>query len=343
MPNLIERQRRLYEVGIIRIGEKRISKAGKEYPASRETFKLTSSNKVILEEAQKAYGGTLQPWEGHPGEYELLTERSTLKVIFSTKPDGEHGDMQSLSQWWEIWGGNTCVRRCDGCTCTVWQDTGRKNTKGQPIHAQGKVPCMCDHDDPEFPELQAKGKACKLTSRLSVILPEVPALGLWRLNTSSGTFADETAGVLDLIEQLGMTGLISMTMSIEFREKRTGQGEDTSKFPVVKLEYTPENLLGQYVQTVRPQSLGEVPVAPAIAAPAPALPTGEDEAQLKLDAAHEFLAEIGMGENQVRDFKIWCQGEGVPWVTRALRCRDNGVASLESLYECVRQGLKVEA
>lgn len=341
MPNLIERQRRLYEVGIIRIGEKRTAKSGKEYPATRDTFRLTSANKLALEEAQKAYGGELRPWEGHPGEFELLTEAARIKVIFSTKPEGEEGDMQSLSQWWERWAGNTCTHRCDGCTAKVWVATGEKNSKGQPIHIHGQTPCVCDHEAEDFKELQAKGRACKLISRVSVILPEVPALGLWRLNTSSDSFDAEVTGLLDLIEQLGLTGLISMYMSIDWREKRTGSGEDTSKFAVVKLEYTPENFLGDYVKAVQPRSFGDVPpVLPPVAAPA--LPSGDDEAQLKLDAAHAFLAEIGMGEPQVRDFKAWCQGEGVPWVTRALRCRDNGVDSLEGLYECVRNS-KAEA
>lgn len=343
MANLIERQRRLYEVGIIRIGEKKTIQRGDKditFPTSRDTFKLTSTNKGILEEAQKAYGGILQPWEGHPGEFELLTERSTINVIFSTKPEGDQGDMQSLSQWWELWGGNTCNRRCDGCNATVWKDMGRRNAKKEVVLDQAKVPCLCDHDAPGFRDLQKAGKACKLTSRLSVILPDVPAMGLWRLNTGSETFADETAGVLDLIEQLGITGLISMTMTIEFREKRTGEGEATSKFPVVKLEYTPENLLARYVQTVRPQSLGEVPVPAIGATAAPALEQSNAEEamrQAKLDGAYNFLIEIGMADEQVIEFKTWCQGEGRPWVTLALQMRDLGtVTTVDEFYKGVR-------
>ncbi len=344
MANLIERQRRLYEVGIIRIGEKRTMQRGDKeiiYPTSRDTFKLTSSNYAILEQAQKAYGGVLQPWAGHAGEFELLTEKSTIKAIFSTKPEGDQGDMQSLSQWWELWGGNTCNRRCDGCTATVWKDMGRRNAKKEVVLDQAKVPCLCDHESPNFRDLQKTGKACKLTSRLSVILPDVPAMGLWRLNTGSETFADETAGILDLIEQLGLTGLISMYMSIDWREKRTGEGEATSKFPVVKLEYTTEDFLAQYVNTIRPRSLGEVPVTQAIGGGAPALEqSNADEAlrQAKLEAAHQFLIDIGMADWQVIEFKTWCQGENRPWVTLALTMRNRGdVTTVDEFYKAVKE------
>lgn len=335
MANQIERRRRLYELGIIRIGEKRVSaRTNKEYPAGRETFRITSANRGYLEHAQKAYGGELRPWEGHPGEFELLTERSSIPVLFSAKPDGDSGDLQSLSQRWEMWGGNTCIRRCDGCTCKTWFDTGRKTPKGEPIHEAGTTKCLCAHDDPAFPDLQAAGKACKLISRVSVILPDIPALGLWRLNTTSGVFDEEMHGVLDLVELLGMTGLIPMTLSIDWREKRTGSGEATERFPVPKLEYLKDDkLLPAYMASVKPP--------PAIEAPAaPALPPAEEQRQAQLDAAHEYLSEdLGFSVGETEAFRESCRASNRPWVTVALRARDSGCTTREQFRSFVEDGV----
>jgi hypothetical protein len=339
MANQIERRRRLYELGIIRIGEKRMStRTNREYPAGRETFRITSANRGYLEHAQKAYGGELRPWEGHPGEFELLTERPSIPVLFSAKPEGDSGDLQSLSQWWEMWGGNTCLRRCDGCECKTWFDTGRKNTKGDAIHEPGTTKCLCDHDDPGFRDLQSKGQACKLVSRVSVILPDIPALGLWRLNTSSGTFDEEMHGLLDLVGLLGMTGLIPMTMSIDWREKRTGAGEATERFPVPKFEYLKDDkLLPAYMASVKPPeppSAFEAPeTAPAIEPPA------DVQRQAQLEAAHAYLAELGMNDTDVQAFREECITKTRPWVTVALKARDGGCTTQQQFRAFVEDGV----
>ena len=275
MAIVTDRQKRLTEVGIIRIGEKRKSSGGKEYPAARETFRLTSRHKALLEAAQQIYGGELRPWSDpkHPGQWELLTEASTIKCIFSTKPvDG--GDMESLSQHYEQWAGSTCTHRCNGSICEFWDKVG-EDAKKNPVYKVGKRPCACKALDE---------RECKLTSRVSVILSGVPSIGLWRVNTGSKVFDQEVRALVEFIQTLGVSGPVPIEMSLTFREKRTGPGAPTSKFPVIVLQVDTKPIpMAQMLEGYRKAAfgLGDVGVLPPgqaqLSAGAKALPPPVDE------------------------------------------------------------------
>lgn len=340
MANTIERQRRLVEVGIIRIGEKRTNGQGKEYPAALDKFRLTSNNKFLLQEAAKAYGGEVRPWVGKPGQYELYTDTDLMKAMISTKPVGDEGDTESLSQHWEQWAGNTCTCRCDGQWCKVWKQTGT-DKKGKPTYDRVEIPCECDHDDPE-------GVKCKLVSRLSVILPEVPALGLWRLNTGSGQFADEISALIDMIDRLGLTGLQHVTMKIEDRENRTGPGADTEKFKVIRVELDPQAdamALPRLIQSIQARSLGDVPSE---------LPQGakaleerkllsQDEIERRgreaLSRATEFCSSLGMDGDQITSLREFCRETGLRFVNDVCRAAESGkVSTVPELYTFLESG-----
>lgn len=196
MSPLIDLQRRLVEVGRIRMGEKN----PQGYPTRLQTWKLTSRDRVRLQEAAKVYGGEVQEWEGHEGQWKLYTQTDALPILLLPG--------QTLSQSYEIWSGGGCQRRCDG---------------EQEQISDG--PCLCDPENRE----------CKPHSRLSVMLPDVPGLGCWRLDTQGYYAAIELAGAVDLLEMATARGvLLPARLRIDQRTSlRAGQ---TRHYPVPTLD-----------------------------------------------------------------------------------------------------------
>ncbi|MCC6832990.1 MAG: hypothetical protein IT200_16775 [Thermoleophilia bacterium] len=135
------------ELGRMRLGEK----GQRGEPTQRTTWRLTSASQRLLEQVAEVYGGTVRPWAGAPDEgyFELATTAHEVDILIPPT-------LASYSQAMELWSGGGCVRRCDGITEKI---SGR--------------PCMCD---PERRE-------CQVTTRVSVMLPKVPGLGVWRLDT----------------------------------------------------------------------------------------------------------------------------------------------------------------
>lgn len=252
MPILAQRQRRLVKVGEIRVGEKRVAANGHEYPASRDTFRFTSRFKDLLEALQMIHGGELRPWKAKVGHWELLSEAVSIPAYFSLK-DLPDGDIQSLARNLEYRNpkDGTLMRRCDGETCTTWNGKERIQR-----------PCLC----------RTSGEAlCKVRSRVSVILPEVPEFGSWQLGTSSDTFESEALGFIDTMQMLGVNGLIGVRLTLTFRHKETAPGEKAGRFPVVMISHEPDiKPIGQFAAELgarmkeQPKSLGDLPAAPAL-------------------------------------------------------------------------------
>ncbi len=193
---IIGLQRRLVEVGRIRMGEKN----DKGFPTRLDTWKLTSRDQLRLTAAAKAFGGEVREWKDHPGQYELHTTVDSLPILLMPG--------QALSQHYELWSGGGCKRRCDGET--------EQFTDG---------PCLCD---PEARE-------CKPHTRLNVLLPDVAGVGAWRLDTQGYYAATELTGTVDLLEIATMRGvLLPARLRIDQRSVlRDGQ---TKRFPVPTLD-----------------------------------------------------------------------------------------------------------
>lgn len=178
---LLDLQRRLTEVGRIRLGERKQPRGGgKPHPVKLTTFRLTSPDRARIEAAAAIYGGTVEPWED---QWQVITASDVLDI--AVLPG------HSLSQWWELWGRAegatriTCLRRCDGVTEHL-TDT----------------PCRCPAEYDERREQAAAGDACRPTTRLSVLLRRVPGIGVWRLETHGVYAAVELAGTASLLETL---------------------------------------------------------------------------------------------------------------------------------------------
>jgi hypothetical protein len=133
----------------------------------------------------------------------------------------------------ELWSAGGCQRRCDGL---------RDDISGGP--------CLCPSDPHERTLLAKDGRACKPTSRLSVLLPNLIGLGRWPLVSHSYYAAVELGAVADFLGDAGMKGYtVRARLRIEERSvKRPGDDgrPQTHHFIVPVLEIpdlTPQQML----------------------------------------------------------------------------------------------------
>ena len=207
---IIGLQRRIREVGRIRIGIQAETRTGKKAPRKLDRFRLTSPDRSVIEAVAGIYGGTVAQWNnGTAPQWEVITDATELRIALPPNP----ADL-GWSQFYETWGRGFCAKRCDG----EW-DTVRD--------------CACDCDPQE--------RTCKATSRLSVLLPDVAGLGLWRLESHGYYAAVELAGAIELIEQMaGVHTVIPARLRLEHREVRRliDNKPETRKFavPVIDID-----------------------------------------------------------------------------------------------------------
>jgi hypothetical protein len=194
---LLDAQRRLRELGRVRLGEK-----GERGPRKLTTFRLTSPNGALLDEASTRWGGEVAVWQGAPGagvQFEVTLDADELEVF--VPPQDIEG-----SQFYELWTGGGCARRCDGVTETITD-----------------APCVCEEGKRE----------CKPTTHLLVMLPQLPDMGVWRLTSHGYAAAQEIPATVALLHQFGVT-LPAATLAIEQRSV------DKKQFavPVLRAPYT---------------------------------------------------------------------------------------------------------
>ena len=226
------------EAGRIRIGQQVATQNGKKRPAKLDRFRLTSADRRPLDAAAAIYGGTVVPWPDAPvGEqFELVTETADLPIVMP--PDG-----MAFSQWYEVWSRGGCQRRCDGVRDVI-----------------ADRPCQCDPEDRE----------CKPHTRLSVILADLPGIGLWRLDTQGYYAATELAGAVDLLQRAGAAGVL-LPARLRLEQRQVVRGGKTVKFavPAIEVDMTIGALRSGELPRFTPESVAELdaPAPAAIEAP----------------------------------------------------------------------------
>jgi Recombination directionality factor-like len=203
---ILDLQRRLVEVGRIRMGATVPTQSGGRRPTRLDNWRLTSRDRQRLDEAAPIYGGEIQPWEGHVGEYVLDTTVDNLPIMLLPG--------QTLSQWWELWSGGGAKRRCDG---------------EREMLSDG--PCLCPVAYDERADLAKEGQACKPVSRLSVLLPEIEGIGCWRLETHGYYAAVELAGTAQLLEEATRRGAM-FPARLRIDQRTQIKAGKTTHFPV---------------------------------------------------------------------------------------------------------------
>lgn len=240
--SIVDLQRRLAEAGRIRIGQQVPTGGGRTRPAKLDTFRLTSQDKARIEAAAHRWGGQPKEWAAPTGrQWEVVTETDVLDAIV---PPSDMG----FSQFYELWSRGGCQRRCDGVREMI-----------------ADRPCLCDPDQRE----------CNIHTRLSVLLPDLPGLGVWRIDTSGYYAAVELGGAFQVLQMASTAGLVPARLRLEQREvKRQQDGQtQTRKFavPVLDIDITPSQLVaigGGGAGDGRPQGLltpvpQDVPELPA--------------------------------------------------------------------------------
>lgn len=211
--------RRPPEAGRIRIGVK----SGKAMK-SIEKLRFTSPNRRVIDQLAHHYGGTVKPWHDDKAnpkdQFEVISSVSEIPVY--VLPDG-------LSQWYELWSGGGCQRRCDGQTCAIPKKTGPDD------YEMVDVPCMCD----------ARGlRECKPYTRLSVVIPAIEFTGVWRLDTKSWNAQAELPGMFDMIIALGQQGrTVRGILAVERRERMTPAGKRNYVVPKLTIDATAQELV----------------------------------------------------------------------------------------------------
>ncbi|MFD5838186.1 hypothetical protein ACFWHV_32255 [Streptomyces collinus] len=200
------------ELGRIRTGSSRPHQdpKRKRIPVKSQTFILSSHSREYVAAAADLYGGTVEEWtpQGqNVAQWRVITEARELQAIL---PAGD-----PLDQSYEMWSGGGCSRRCDG-----------------EFERIRREPCICLARFGEDWHERPADQVCRPTSRIGVYLPDMPDVGVWRLETKSYYAADVLAGGLDTILQAtGGKGLMPVRMWIEQRTAvRNGK---TKRFQVV--------------------------------------------------------------------------------------------------------------
>ena len=229
---------RVQEIGRIRMGER----GPKGAPVKLKTFRLTSNDRRVLDAAATLYGGTVRQWDGAPDEgmWQLTTAAAELDILIPRS-------LRSVTQAWELWQGGSCERRCDGRT-----------------EAISGGPCICG---------SARGDegSCDIVTRLSVILPRLPGLGLWRLDTGGWHAASTIPSTIDLLLALDPRPMVPAVLrAVQGSSKvRESTGKVTTHRFVRPMLDAPGITIGQLVgsaATEAPQlESGERPAPPTAA------------------------------------------------------------------------------
>lgn len=186
-------QSRLTQVGVIRLGQQLLSKNNKPYPSKLETLRFTSASKSLIDAVAAAYGGEVKAWKGPSGpEWEVITGAKEIPVLVPP---------QRIDPNLEHWGNGFRDRMCDGETEMIRQQ-----------------PCFCA-------AAQAAGKPfgprdiCKPTTRMSLMLAEIPSLGTWKLESKGWNAAAELPTLAASIESAPQP--IPARLEVQKREKKT--------------------------------------------------------------------------------------------------------------------------
>ncbi len=220
MPILdLEMQQR--ELGRIRIGDQVPAKEpGKTRPHKLDKFRFTSANPELIDSIAGLYGGKPRPWNNDgKAEFEVYSETARVPILVPPK---------NLTQWYELHTAAGCLRRCDGFTNIV-DDT----------------PCKCPKNGLERALAAQSGKACKPTTRLNVVLPDVPGIGVWRIDSHGYHSAVKLPMVAELLAfAAGERRYIPAHLTLVLQtSKQPGQGRREWYVPLIDVGASPRELM----------------------------------------------------------------------------------------------------
>jgi hypothetical protein len=226
---ILDMQKRGRELGRIRIGATvaytRNDGSTGTRPTKLDTFRFTTPSEYAARKVAELFGGECRPWtpDGRPREeWEVVTDRRELPVLI---PAGH-----PLTQWYELWSAAGCQRRCDG----------------EKMILPKEQPCICPVEISDRMTAAALNPpdACKPTTRLSVMIPDVPDLGVWLLRSSGYNAAMELAGAADLLHKAAQADVaLPAVLRLDQRSKTANGRTNRWSVPVLELGITLRELV----------------------------------------------------------------------------------------------------
>lgn len=216
------------EIGRIRLGEKEVTDEGKERPKKGTNLRFTSNDEVALKALASQHGGDVVAWEKGEQTYQLVTESPFVPVLLPPDP---------VDTTYERWGSGGCQRRCDGERVVV----PVTNDEGGYLEERD---CMCIAEGLIPGE---RGKACSVTVRVRLVLPDVPGIGMWLCTSHSIYAAMELPGQAALLEAMRSRGaLIPAEFGIEQRREKKPWERYAREFivPVLRIRASLAELAG---------------------------------------------------------------------------------------------------
>lgn len=207
-------QRRGHQIGEIRLGKRVEKKGGGFRPAKLEAFRFTTPSRQIADAVAQLLGGQVADGQLASGKRTFDVETSATELPVMLPPGA-----LAISQFYEMWTAAGCARRCDG-----------------EIEQRSQEPCKCPLDPEKRSELAKEGSACKPITRLNVMLPDLPDLGVWLLSSTGWNAAVELGGAAEVLAGAREQGvIIPATLRLEQRDKKV-PGQPTKNFVVPVLE-----------------------------------------------------------------------------------------------------------
>lgn len=257
-------QRRAVRAGKIRTGKSVRDANGKVRPEKLTRFLITTDSPNIASAVAAAYGGKVEPYLPQAGTaqrgWQVLVDVDEIPVAVPP-----HTNV--VAAWWEQWSGGGLKVRCDGETASVW---GEVDDRGESKGEQRR-PCLCPADLMERADGAARSTptACKPTTRVALILPDVPGTGTFTVESHGLSAAREMIGVAEAMERALAAGVMLPAMlRLEQRSGVRRPGERTNSFavPTLQLLHSPRQLLEMATQGASASALPPPPPPLAISA-----------------------------------------------------------------------------
>ncbi|WP_327413191.1 recombination directionality factor [Streptomyces sp. NBC_01233] len=248
---ILTMKRQAAELGRIRTGFSRPNSdpSKRPVPIKSKTFVFSSHSQAYVAAAAELWGGDVEAWTPQNqkiAQYRVISKATGIRAIL---PAGD-----PLSQSYEMWSGGGCSRRCDG-------ETEQKTRKA----------CLCLAQYGIDWHLRSPQQVCRPTSRINVMLPDLPDLGVWRLESKSYYAADAIAGGLDIVLQ-ATEGRSMMPVRMWIEQRTAVREGKTKQFPVVMVVPSLPKLrhaLSGPLSTAAALDPGVLVDRPAIEAPRP--------------------------------------------------------------------------